>query len=206
MQLQTSAILEAANTAAAAGGDPVAAKVAAAAAAAAQQTLTPEAVQALLPAQDDDDGTSCLLLQLLPQHSEARVRAITARYGPEPARVYKQEGCGFALVVYGDAEARGAFASTFVAAQQLPNAANKDLVLLLPGEGVPGDVVATLNGKRRRDAPARKVSGMDAAGVCRIHNGAVCAKASCRAVVSLATLHFPPYSQLYVHTGYVLVT
>jgi hypothetical protein len=134
----------------------VAAKVAAAAAAAAQQTLTAEALQALLP-QPDDDATSCLLLQLLPQHSEARVRAITARYGPEPSRVYKQEGCGFALLVYGDAGGRGAFASAFAAAQQLPNAANKELVLLLPGEGVPGDVLATLNGKRRRDAPGRKV-------------------------------------------------
>jgi hypothetical protein len=59
--------------------------MAAAAAAAAEQRLTSDALAALLPV--PDDGTTCLLLNVSPQHGTARLLAFAGRYGPEPSQV-----------------------------------------------------------------------------------------------------------------------
>jgi hypothetical protein len=71
--------------------------------------------------------------------------------------VYKQEGSSFALLVFAASEGRDSFVSGFNAAQQSLNAANSGMTLLLPGDRVPEETVGQLNGKRKRELPARKV-------------------------------------------------
>lgn len=143
--------MDAAAQAAAEGKDPLQAKVAAVAQAAALQRLTNEGLAALLPTADD--GVTCLLLHVSPQHSSARLSALVGRYGPEPARVYKEEGRGFAVLVFGSREQREAFVTGFKAN---PSAAASEMELMLPEEQVPEGAVMILCGKRRREMPSRK--------------------------------------------------
>lgn len=80
---------------------------------------------------------------------------------PPMLQVYKEDGRGFAVMVFGNSEGRDTFVSGFRVAQETPNAANSDLVLLLPGEKVPYNSAAVLCGKRKREQAigSRKVGG-----------------------------------------------
>lgn len=163
---QASTILQAGAQAAAAGTDPLGAKVAAAAKAAADQPLTSDSLAALLPS--PDDGVSCLLLQANPQHSGARLSAFAARYGPEPARVYKEDGQGFAVLVFSKAEDRALFVEGLRGGGSAAGAgggnnnpaAASEMVVVLPGESAAectaAAAAAAAGGKRKRDAAGQR--------------------------------------------------
>lgn len=77
-------------------------------------------------------------------------------------QVYKEEGRAFAMLAFASPADRSSFVSGFRAGQQNPNAANSEMLLLLPGQAVPEGAVAALNtsnNKRKHGAeqPPRKV-------------------------------------------------
>lgn len=76
-------------------------------------------------------------------------------------QVYKEEGRAFAMLAFASPTDRSSFVSGFRAGQQNPNAANSEMLLLLPGQAVPEEAVAAMNGNNKRkhgaEQPPRKV-------------------------------------------------
>lgn len=86
-------------------------------------------------------------------------------------QVYKEEGRAFAMLAFASPADRSSFVSGFRAGQQHPNAANSEMLLLLPGQAVPEEAVAAMNSNNKRkhgpEQPPRKV-GLCVC-VCRQH-------------------------------------